>query len=369
MSDGGQWKPAVGMVVVNFAFAIVNVLFKKILDRGTNSVVIATYRLSISAIFLSPIAYYWERKSRPRLTASIFCHLFLSALVGLAFTQYLFLKGLEYISATFSCAFLNTVPVNTFILTLVFGLEKADMTSKAGRTKMLGAFICMGGAVLLILYKGIPITNSHSKAATTDILNHAGNMSSGKKRQRWVVGSILSLAGCFMWSSWFLIQAKISKIFPFQYSSTAIMSFFGAIQSVILSLSIERDFSMWVLKTKLEIISVLYGGIIGSGLCYVGMSWCVKQRGPVFTSAFTPFTQIFAAMFEFSILHEQVYLGSVLGSILVILGLYFLLWGKSIEAGHCGEKQAQLAREDEHSETEAQIPATISGSNPRNPSV
>ncbi|XP_011025313.1 PREDICTED: WAT1-related protein At3g30340-like [Populus euphratica] len=364
MSDGGQWKPVVGMVVVNFAFAIVNVLFKKVLDQGTNSMVIATYRLSTSAIFLAPVSYYWERKSRPRLTASIFCHLFLGALFGLALTQYLFLKGLEYISATLACAFLNTVPVNTFILALLFGIEKASMTSKAGRTKVLGTLICMGGAVLLIFYKGIPLTNSHSKAATTDILNHADTMISGKKRQRWVVGSILSLAGCFMWSLWFLIQAKISESYPFQYSSTALISFLGAIQSAVLSLSTERNFSMWILRTKLEILSVLYAGIIGSGLCYVGMSWCVKQRGPVFTSAFTPFTQIFAAMFDFSILHEQLYLGSVLGSVLVILGLYTLLWGKSIEAGDCGEKQAHLAREEEHCDTEAQIPATISRSNP-----
>lgn len=364
MSDGGQWKPVVGMVVVNFAFAIVNVLFKKILDQGTNTMVIATYRLSTSAIFLAPVSYYWERKTRPRLTASIFCHLFLGALFGLTLTQYLFLKGLEYISATFACAFLNTVPVNTFILALLFGKEKASMTTKAGRTKVLGALICMGGAVLLIFYKGIPLTNPHSRAATTDILNHADTMISGKKRQRWVVGSILSLAGCFTWSLWFLIQAKISKSYPFQYSSTALMSFLGAVQSAILSLSIGRNFSMWILRKKLEIISVLYAGIIGSGLCYVGMSWCVKRRGPVFTSAFTPFTQIFAAMFDFSILHEQIYLGSVLGSVLVILGLYILLWGKSIEAGDCGEKQAHLAREEEHRDTEAQIPATISRSNP-----
>jgi hypothetical protein len=137
-------------------------------------------------------------------------------------------------------------------------IEKASMTSKAGRTKVLGALICMGGAVLLIFYKGIPLTNSHSRAATTDILNHADTMISGKKRQRWVVGSILSLAGCFTWSLWFLIQAKISKSYPFQYSSTALMSFLGAVQSAILSLSIERNFSMWILRTKLEIISVLY---------------------------------------------------------------------------------------------------------------
>ncbi|CAK7348596.1 unnamed protein product [Dovyalis caffra] len=210
----------------------------------------------------------------------------------------------------------------------------------------------------------MPLTNSHSEATTTDILNHADTMISGKKRQSWVVGSILSLAGCFSWSSWFLMQTKISKNYPCQYSSTAIMSISGAIQSAVLSLIIKRNFAMWILKTKLEIIGVLYAGIIGSGLCYVGMSWCVKQRGPVFTSAFTPFTQIFAAAFDFFILHEQIYLGSVLGSILVMLGLYILLWGKSNEAVNCGKKQAQLAKEEENRDTEAQISVINSKSNP-----
>ena len=50
-------------------------------------------------------------------------------------------------------------------------------------------------------------------------------------------------------------------------------------------------------------------GMVASGLCYVLMSWCVKQRGPVFTAAFTPFVQIFVAMFDFSVLHEQIHLG------------------------------------------------------------
>ncbi|KAJ6400834.1 hypothetical protein OIU84_016291 [Salix udensis] len=354
MIDGGQWKPVVGMLVISFALAIVNLLLKKMVDHGTNNMVIATYRLSSSAIFLAPIAYYWERKSRPKLTASIFFHLFFGAFVGLTLTQYLFLLGLEYISATFSCAFINTVPVNTFILALLFRVEKVSMSSKEGRAKVLGTFICMGGSVLLILYKGIPLTNSRSDA-----------MISGKKKQNWVAGSMLSFAGCFMWSAWFLMQAKISKIYPCQYSSTAIMSFFGAVQSGVFSLILKRDFSMWILKSKLEIISVLNAGIIGSGLCYVGMSWCIKQRGPLFTSAFTPFIQIFAAMFDFSILHEQIYLGSVLGSILVILGLYILLWGKSNEeAVDCGEKRAQLNDEEENHDTEAQISETNSKINP-----
>lgn len=50
-------------------------------------------------------------------------------------------------------------------------------------------------------------------------------------------------------------------------------------------------------------------GIVGSGLSFVGMAYCVKKRGPVFTAAFSPLIQIIVAMFDFSILHEQLHLG------------------------------------------------------------
>ncbi|KAF2534672.1 hypothetical protein F2Q70_00032057, partial [Brassica cretica] len=50
-------------------------------------------------------------------------------------------------------------------------------------------------------------------------------------------------------------------------------------------------------------------GIVGSGLCYVGISWCLQQRGPVFTSSFIPLIQVFAAIFSFFFLDEQIYCG------------------------------------------------------------
>lgn len=351
MNSFGKWKPVFAMVAVNFALAIVNLLLKKVLNEGTNQLVIVTYRQSISAIFLGPIAYFWKRKSRPALTAYILCQLFFSALIGVTLTQYLFLLGLQYTSAMFSCAFINMVPVITFLLSLPFGLEKVNMKSNCGRAKVLGTVICIGGALLLTLYKGTPLNNPHS-LATTHIANHA-NMMVSVKTKRWAIGSILNAAGCFFWSSWFLIQAKIGKSYPCQYSSIAILTFFGAIQSAILSLIIERNLGMWVLKGKLEILTVIYAGMVGSGLCYVAMSWCVKQRGPLFTSAFTPLIQIFVSIFDFSILHEQIYLGSILGSILVVTGMYVLLWGKT------NEKQGQTAEEDADCNTVSKvIPAT-----------
>lgn len=50
-------------------------------------------------------------------------------------------------------------------------------------------------------------------------------------------------------------------------------------------------------------------GMVGSGLGYVTMSWCVKKRGPVFTAAFSPLVQIMAAMIDIPVLHERFYLG------------------------------------------------------------
>ncbi|WRX10555.1 EamA domain - like 10 [Theobroma cacao] len=345
----GQWKPVAAMVAVNFALAVTNFLVKKILDEGVSHIIILIYRQAISAVFLAPIAYFWERKSRPKLTARILCHLFLAALIGATLSQYFFLLGLEYTTATFSCAFINMVPAVTFMLALPFGLEKVDIRNKAGGAKVFGTLVCIAGAMVLTLYRGKTLVKSNSRA-TTHIINYANTMISTKKKERWAIGSILLTVGCIFWSSWFLLQARIGKTYPYQYSSTAFLSFFSAIQSAILSLVAERNFSKWILKGKLELITVTYAGMVASGLCYVGMSWCVKQKGPVFTSAFTPLVQIFVAMFDFFILHGQIYFGrnSVVGSILVVIGLYILLWGRNSEAEETNQrKQPQVEQEED----------------------
>ncbi|KAI5401759.1 WAT1-related protein At3g30340 [Lathyrus oleraceus] len=328
-------KPVTTLIIVNLALAFVNLLLKMVLNEGMDYMSIVTYRQAISFIFMTPIAWFYEGKHK--LEAHIICLLFLSALVGVTLPQYLFLLGLEYTSATFSCAFLNMVPVFTFIMSLPFGIEKVNLKSKSGKAKTLGAIVCIGGVLVLALYKGIPLNNSQSQ----HLENRYTSVSPSAKLEKWIIGSILLTAGCLLWSSWFVIQAKISKKYPYQYSSTAILSLFATIQSTILTLVIKGNNASWILKGKLEIVCVIYSGMVGSGLCYVAMSWCVKQRGPVFTAAFTPLLQIFVAVLDFSILKEEIYLGSIAGSALVIVGMYILLWGKSIEQEQCVMKDTQ----------------------------
>ncbi|KAG4956038.1 hypothetical protein JHK85_042418 [Glycine max] len=351
-----EWKPFIVMIAIDFSFAAVNILLKKVLEEGMNHLVFITYRLSIATIFIAPIGYFRERNDRPRLTFRILCYLFCSAIVGASVTQYFFLLGIQYTSATFSCAFINMVPVVTFMMALPFGLETVKIKSKSGRAKILGSLVCIGGALMLTLYKGKPLFNfSHYESVSPVAKSSEVNLASTRTTGKWTIGVIALALGTIFWSSWFILQSKISKRYPCQYSSTAIMSFFGAIQSAVICFFTDHNLSIWVLQGKIQIIAILYAGMIGSGLCFVGMSWCVKKRGPVFTAAFSPLVQIMAAMIDIPVLHEQLHLGSVMGSILVIIGLYILLWGKSMEMQNRVVKLVQEAEETKEQEPQPQI--------------
>ncbi|KAG2395945.1 WAT1-related protein [Vigna angularis] len=338
-----EWKPFIVMIAIDFSFAVVNILLKKVLEEGVNHLVFITYRLTIATIFIAPVAYFKERNDRPRLTFRILCYLFCSAIVGASVTQYFVLVGIQYTSATFACAFINMVPVVTFMMALPFGLETVKIKCNSGRAKILGSLVCIGGALMLTLYKGKPlVTFSHNESAASMVKSSAVNIYSTKTTEKWTIGVIAMVIGTIFWSSWYILQSKISKRYPCQYSSTAIMSFFGALQSAVICLCTDHNLSIWVLKGKIQIIAFLYSGIIGSGLCFVGMSWCVKKRGPVFTAAFSP-------LFSFT------WLLSVMGSILVIIGLYILLWGKTMEMKNRVTKLVQEAEETKEQEPQPQI--------------
>jgi len=58
-------------------------------------------------------------------------------------------------------------------------------------------------------------------------------------------------------------------------------------------------------------------------MCTVGMSWCIKQQGPVVSSSFSPVVLMSATVFDFLILHREIYLGRYIIKNLTVLTLYF----------------------------------------------
>lgn len=137
-------------------------------------------------------------------------------------------------------------------------IETVDMKSSSGRAKIVGTLVCVGGALMLTLYRGRPFFNTSHSQAVISMHDHATKLSSANKTQNWTIGLICLVLGTLLWSLWFLLQSKIGKRYPCQYSSTAIMCSFGSIQSAALSFVTSRSLSIWVLRGRTEVFTVLF---------------------------------------------------------------------------------------------------------------
>ncbi|KAF8662314.1 hypothetical protein HU200_004202 [Digitaria exilis] len=353
------------MLVFDIISAVTTALLKKALQEGLDRLVLITLRQLVATIFLAPIAYFKERRTRPKLTLEILVYLFFSAAFGAALSQYTFFYGLQYTTATFAITFTNMAPVLTFLIAVLLRVESLNMKNKAGAAKIIGTLMSFAGVMLLTLYKGVALTHqvepSSKGSSLTGHTTSSASISSSRQAAgddhgsavRWVLGSVSMLANVVGFALWLLLQRKFTSKYPAVYSATAFMSLFSFLQAGAITLSIQRSgIAVWALKGTVEIVTVVYCGVVASGIGYLLLTYCVEKRGPVFTAAFSPLSQIFVAGIDLFILHEPLYLGSVLGSVLVILGLYMVLWGKKEEAAKAvaSAKPAQAEAQDEQQE-------------------
>ncbi|KAJ1399142.1 putative WAT1-related protein [Sesbania bispinosa] len=89
-------------------------------------------------------------------------------------------------------------------------------------------------------------------------------------------------------------KAKLNQEYPSPHSSAALMSTMGAIQATVIALCVDRDWSQWKLNNNIRLLTVIYPGIVVSGLVVMVIA-------------------------------------CVLGSVMIVCGLYAVLWGQGKE--------------------------------------
>ncbi|XP_010927047.2 WAT1-related protein At4g08290 isoform X2 [Elaeis guineensis] len=73
----------------------------------------------------------------------------------------------------------------------------------------------------------------------------------------------------------------------------------------------------------------LFVGTVVTGLSYLALNWCIHKKGPVFATAFSPLLVIFSFLIQTLVLGVAAKHESIIGAVLVVGGLYLLLWAKS----------------------------------------
>ncbi|KAJ6946906.1 LOW QUALITY PROTEIN: hypothetical protein NC651_001564 [Populus alba x Populus x berolinensis] len=333
-------KPALLMVLVQVAFAAVNVLYKLAANDGMNLKIIVAYRFIFATAFMAPLAFIVERKSRGKLTWTVIIQAFFCGLFGCSFAQNAYIESLALISATFACAMANLIPAVTFILAFIFRMERMELASTKGKAKAIGTLMGIGGAMLLTFYKGVEISNGSAKV---NLLHHRqySHAASSHGHGR-LLGFFMALLNCLSYSSWLIVQAKMSARYRSHYSNSALVCAMGAIQATVFALCLERDWNQWKLGWNIRLLTAAFFaipfqvradcGVVGSGLMGILISWCLAMRGPLFVAIFSPLMLVLVAIAGSLLLAEKLYLGSILGALLIICGLYFVTMGQEMKA-------------------------------------
>ncbi|KAG5239812.1 WAT1-related protein [Salix suchowensis] len=329
-----QANPYLLVIFVQFGYSVMTVLAKLALNLGMNPHVLVAYRMAVASILFTPFALVLERHSRPRMTLRVFAKITLLSLFEPVLDQNLFYAGMKITTPTFVLAMCNILPAMTFVMACIFKLEKVDMRRLHFQAKVAGTLITIGGAMLLTFTHGPSLNFPWTKR---DFCR--GQTAHSAHIQDPIKGAVMIIFGCLSWSSFIIMQVRIhlmsydscndSKIISCQASLAALMCIMGTVESTILTFAMERaNTAIWSVNFDVRLSAVVYGGIL-SGLAYYILGLLVKERGPVFISASNPLSMIMVAISGSFIFEEKFYLGRVLGSIVIVLGLYLVLWGKS----------------------------------------
>ncbi|KDP40571.1 hypothetical protein JCGZ_24570 [Jatropha curcas] len=323
-------KPYFAMISLQFGYAGMNIITKVSLNRGMSHYVLVVYRHAIATAVIAPFAFIFERRAQPRITFPIFLQLFVLGLLGPVIDQNFYYAGLKFTSPTFSCAMSNMLPAMTFVMAVIFRMEKLDLKKVRCQAKLIGTAVTVAGAMLMTLYKGPIIEMVWSKHA------HSGKSdtteTTGTNDKDWFKGSILLIIATLAWASLFVLQTKALKTYKnHQLSLTSLVCFIGTIQAIAVTFVMEHKASVWRIGWDMNLLAAAYAGIVTSSISYYVQGLVIKKKGPVFATAFSPLMMIIVAIMGSFILAEQIFLGSIVGSVLIVIGLYSVLWGKHKE--------------------------------------
>ncbi len=135
------------------------------------------------------------------------------------------------------------------------------------------------------------------------------------------LGDTLAFSACLCWALYTLLMKPVMGRYPAMFITRKV--FFYGILTILPYYIFVPDMPSWDVLVKPEVaVNLLFLGSVASMLCYLTWSWCMKGLGAVVCTNWVyvnPITTIIAAWL---ILGEQITVYFLIGSALIIAGMY-----------------------------------------------
>ncbi|KAA3464339.1 WAT1-related protein [Gossypium australe] len=199
-------------------------------------------------------------------------------------------------------------------------LERVALRSSISQAKIMGTIASISGALVVVLYKGPQVFSSPSPSSTLLQPSYSN----------WAIGGILLAVAYLLFSIRYIIQTHVMEIYPAELLVALFYNICGAIISAPVSLIAESELSSWMLSPSVAVIAVLYSGVIQAFSSFV-IAWGLHLKGPVYIAIFKPVSIAIATFMSAIFLGDSLYLGSIIGAIIISIGFYAVIWGKAKE--------------------------------------
>ncbi|MED6173328.1 hypothetical protein PIB30_058280 [Stylosanthes scabra] len=230
-------------------------LFKAATNTGMSDHVFVAYAYALATTLLFP-SLFFSKGSRvvPPLSFSVLIKIILLGIIGSS-SQVLGYAGIRYSSPTLSSSIGNLVPAFTFLLAIIFRMEKVAAKSRSSQAKVIGSIISIAGAFVVTFYKGpsINIAQRHLSLQTEQhvitILNSVDTT--------WLIAATLLIADYLLASLWYILQVEILKVYPDELSMVFFYNVTATIVSVTIALFTERNASDWKIGLDISLVSIV----------------------------------------------------------------------------------------------------------------
>ncbi|OWM71565.1 WAT1-related protein At3g28050-like isoform X2 [Punica granatum] len=297
-----------------------NTLFKAATRRGMSHYVFTIYIYAIGAAALLPAAFISHRSTvLPPPTLRIMSQIGLLGLIGSS-SQIMGYTGIGLSSPTLASAISNLMPALTFILAVLFRMEKVSLKSRSSQAKIIGTVLSMLGAFMVTLYQGMPIIFGSKPSFLRRQSLHL-------PQSNWTLGGILLIGEYILVTLWYFIQAQIMKDYPAELIVVFLYNLCATLIAAVVGLIAEPNPNAWRVR-GVGLASVLCSGLF---VCCLNLSihtWALRLKGPFYVAMFKPLSIAIAVAMGVVFLGDTLHLGSLVGSMIICVGFYTVIWGK-----------------------------------------
>ncbi|KAJ4776783.1 WAT1-related protein [Rhynchospora pubera] len=316
-----------GLLAVQCIMGFYVVFVNHALAVGINPLFLIVVTGSTTAVALLPFAVALERKNwNTKLTPVLVAQIVALALGGVTIFQVLMLLGIEKTTPTIASAMPNLSPGLIFTIAACLGFEKFDKQCKYSKAKVLGTLVCLSGAMAMSFLQSPPSTSPQINK------QHLSENSNSNGYFDWMLGCFYLLAGVVVLSCNSVLQAATLVNFPAPLSLCTITAMMGSLFTAIVLVVMKGKIDIGSPDVSVMLIgeTCLMGGVV-IGACIAFQMWCVRKKGPVLVSIFSPVQTVCSTILSAVLYHQMISLGSSAGIVLMFCGLYAVLWAKNNE--------------------------------------